>query len=128
MDFLHIEQQLKNTLPENEKSLLLNYGTRYELIAKCEKTYNQIFGSQIQALKALVNNTYLDLTSFYDIHKIKALDYPDIQYNNFESWVQFLIETMLVIKNENGKYSLTEQGKYVIKYFEDNKLFLDRAF
>ncbi len=50
-----IENQLKNTLPENEKSLLLNYGTRYELIAKCEKTYNQIFGSQIQALKALVN-------------------------------------------------------------------------
>lgn len=123
-----IEKQLSNFPADDEKNLLLNYGTIHELKADCEMIYNRIYGTQIQALQALKNNELLNLNSFYEKHKQEAINYSNAFHTDFNEWIKFLINTNLVESLKENRYTLTHKGDYVLKYFLDNNLFLDKAF
>jgi len=104
---------------EREKFLLRNL-SQVSITLLFEKTYYAIYKSQILALKYLNENRtnvkIEQIRPFYDSAAEKYSSY----YNNysFDSWLEFMITTILVKKNGN-EIGLTLRGKEFLKYLID---------
>lgn len=98
-EYEDLEEKFNNLPHEGRLETLLDFATQNKIAANFESIFNVIFGTQISALKVLVNNTALDIRSFYDEYVMRKNKIsPDSQLINYENWEKFLINNGLIIK------------------------------
>jgi hypothetical protein len=116
-----------STSIERERVLLRHFSA-ISVCFQFERTYNQIWGSQIAALQLL--NTRGDhgceqseLLAFYsdakNIFQHLYANYP------FESWLKFM-ESFALIKVASDKISITLEGREFLKYLLDQSYFFQK--
>jgi hypothetical protein len=93
-----------------------------------ERTYRQIFGSQIALLhtmQGLLPMSSDQIRSFYDD---AARNYPE-PYKDFpfERWSGFLTSSGLIAER-NGRYEITNYGRAFLKYLLDARLTANKPF
>lgn len=128
------EEILKNLMKEinpasveEKEDILYREVAINQISLTFEKVYYAIYGSQIKTLQFL-NETPDQFASgsalkvFYDSAKS---DYPEFyQSYGFENWTNFLIETVLVLR-EGKMYGITVRGHEFLKYLlEQNYSFV----
>jgi hypothetical protein len=88
-----------------------------------ERTYNSIYGSQIQLLeqsRVLGNISPANAQQLYTATKTQ---YPDVyKLFSFEQWTGFSVASGLVALDSNGNYVLTPNGRGFLKYIYDRRL------
>lgn len=108
---------------------MFNYSKVLYILLTFERVYNIIYGSQLQLLQYI--NTYSNLSTeelipFYETAKSK---YPEFyETYTFESWLQFLINMDLIIRNDDGKYSITWIGRDFLKFIIELALSMSKRF
>jgi hypothetical protein len=87
-----------------------------------ERTYRQIFGSQIALLhtmQGLLPMSSDQVSSFYDD---AARSYPELYKDiPFEHWLGFLTFSGLITERD-GRYEITDYGRAFLKYLVDSQL------
>lgn len=101
---------------KNEEALL-RYLADYACAVRLERVYREIFGSQLKALKSLLDKGGADrienIKRFYD--EAKAV-YSDVYSSYlFDQWLAFLVNTELVRKS-NDTIEITQGGAAMISY------------
>jgi hypothetical protein len=119
-----VKNNLESLQPRDEKEkeiILIRSVASFVIIYSLEKTYNNIYGSQIMALHYMSDNRAIPLT----IENIRHF-YEDAKNNfssfyanySFESWLHFMVVTGLVQQNGND-IGITVRGKEFLKYLLD---------
>jgi hypothetical protein len=85
-----------------------------------ERTYNAIFGSQIQALTQMVPATGAPVQAIRSTYQQARSSYPEAyRAYTFEQWIGFLVNSGLCAVGQGGNYVLTPLGRGFLKYLVD---------
>lgn len=81
-----------------------------------EKVYNLIWGSQIAALEALNQSGAIERSALelrFEATKSNQTIFSGV---TFDAWMQFLINAMLIMKLDDGRYAINELGQVFLRY------------
>jgi hypothetical protein len=115
--------------PKDKVKVLTDYSKLLVFIVNFNRTYNLIYGSQLDILFYLETNKSSKksfLKKYYD----KAVDlYPDVYNNyNFNQYLYFLESSNLTENIDDVQVKLTDFGKDFLKYIYDSGLSTKRLF
>jgi hypothetical protein len=97
------------------------------VILSHERTYRQIFGSQIALLRAMQGLPPMSSDQVLPFYTSAAKTYPEIYRDiPFDGWLRFLILSGLCA-DRNGLYEITDYGRAFLKYLVDSRLTEDKV-
>lgn len=108
--------------PATQRAWLIHGFAFAQRLAVFEQALRLIFGTQISALRHLsastVPLTRAALQNIYESHveKVTAAGLTPV---DFDSWVGFLLQRMLIFATPNGDYQATEVGRQFLHYADN---------
>lgn len=128
-----IQEELKKVPTEQEKIRnLTNYLAELFFILRCERVYNNIFGSQIALLEKLSKELDLGIS----LHKIEqyvdgipalVAMYDGFPGNRIEHYL-FFLKTSLLITEKDNIFHITKFGMDFLTWLQRSSLRTDKPF
>ena len=100
----------------------------FQVINWFERTYYYIFGSQIALLKTAASENGIDKNGAIDIFNKSKQKYPDaLGAWNFEQYMKYLIDSMLIESTESG-FITAKRGIEFIKILSSSGYSEEKSF
>ncbi len=118
-----------HTTDKDEQLEIMIYGVASLNIQLAhERTYRNIFGSQVNALVAMNVAGGASEETLKQIYAPAAAQYVEVYKTfSFEAWVTFLVNSGLAVRTENN-YQTTPYGRGFLKYAVDKHLFFPKPY